>query len=290
MIKGPTSLTALTLGLYLTGNLIVGVFGILLSWALILLFYDVPNANRILAAMDAEETLPDSKSRFKIGDRATVDKLLHLIRQVAPLGFISLLISLCPNIPRYFIQYYLGERQLGLYASVVSLMVIDSTVVTALAQSAIPRFGRYHNEGRYRQFVVLLRRLVVMAGAIGATMVLITAWKGRELLGILFSKEYAAAAGFLSIIMLASTFQDMIFFVAASLNAVRRLWIQLWVYLFVTAEAVLLGFLLVPRYGLKGAAWLLLLDYVTLFLAFSVVLGISLRGFIRERDEGRHKS
>ena len=41
MIRGPLSLMAITVGVYLTNSVFWGVMGLVVVWALVLLFYDL---------------------------------------------------------------------------------------------------------------------------------------------------------------------------------------------------------------------------------------------------------
>ena len=120
MIKGSLSLLLLGMGVYLSGSILWGVLGLVFAWALVLVGYDIRNGVLILNQM------PEPGWNL-----ATLKKLVWLS---LPLGFVMMLISLNSNIPRYFIEKYLGERELGLFAALAYLMVAGGMVVSALGE------------------------------------------------------------------------------------------------------------------------------------------------------------
>src|SRR5690606_6566465 len=150
MIKGPVSLVALAAGVGLIGGVIGGVIGLVLVWGLIFALYDLRSARRLLGT--------DPRPRWN------PRRLGQLAWLALPLGFVAMLISLNTNIPRYFVERYLGEAQLGIYAAMAYLIVAGNTVVSALGQSASPRLAAYYAEGNRRAYGRLLGRLL----AIGA--------------------------------------------------------------------------------------------------------------------------
>lgn len=284
IIKGFTSLLMLALGVLIFGTIVNGVTGILLAWTAVLMIYDIPNAKRVLRDRASVTIAGEGDARtgfmaYRLNfDRA---KLAGLTRMVLPLGFVALAGSLLPNIPRYFIEYYLGEHSLGIYASINSLFWIPGTLIVALGQSATPRFGKYYNEQKYGAFLKLLLRLLLFAVGLALFGIAISVWKGQELLRLIFTEEYARHSEILTYIMIASIFHNMITFLTYSLNAMRYLWNQLWVYLFITGESVLLCFYLVPGYGLKGAAMVLIFTSFTNVAISSFLLWRAFRNWKR---------
>jgi hypothetical protein len=63
-----------------------------------------------------------------------------------------LLLALYANIPRYFIQHYMGEESLGAYSAMAYAMVAVTGVAEALGHSATPRLSRYFAGGQIARF------------------------------------------------------------------------------------------------------------------------------------------
>src|SRR5439155_20649429 len=63
-------------------------------------------------------------------------RILNLSRETAPLGFTVLLISLQQNVPRFFVQYYVGAAALGVFAAASQLTAAADLIGGALAAAA----------------------------------------------------------------------------------------------------------------------------------------------------------
>jgi O-antigen/teichoic acid export membrane protein len=152
IIRGPMSLLALAIGVYVSGSALGGAIGLTTAWLLVLLFYDIPGSFLILrAAALAENRLTgeisnqSSASRIlQLQPRFNFRYLQSLVTLSFPLGFVMMLISLNANIPRYFIEHYLGVRDLGIFSALSYLIIAGGIVVNALGQSASPRLAKYY--------------------------------------------------------------------------------------------------------------------------------------------------
>ena len=60
------------------------------------------------------------------------------------------LISLTSNIPRYFIQAWLGERELGIFAALTCVTAAGMTIVSAVGSSLTPAMARDFDRGDAR--------------------------------------------------------------------------------------------------------------------------------------------
>ncbi len=154
IIKGPLSLLMLGIGVYVTGGVLGGVVGLAIAWALVLVGYDIRSGALVLKT--SEENVAANLSAVSLKPRWHLSSLRKLVWLALPLGLTMMLISLNTNIPKYFIEYYLGERQLGIFSSIAYLLVAGNIVVSALAQSASPRLAKYYAEGNSSAFRTLL--------------------------------------------------------------------------------------------------------------------------------------
>jgi O-antigen/teichoic acid export membrane protein len=263
MIKGPVSLVALAAGVGLIGGVIGGVIGLVLVWGLIFVLYDLRSARRLLG------TATDLRPRWNLR------RLRQLAWLALPLGFVMMLISLNTNIPRYFVERYLGEAQLGIYAAMAYLIVAGNTVVGALGQSASPRLAAYYAEGNRRAYGRLLGRLLAIGAGLGLAGVLVALLAGELILNLLYGPEYAAEAGVFIWIMVAAGISYLASFMGYGVTAARVFALQLVLSGIPTLAAAGLSVLLIPDGGLQGAAMVLVFSsLVNWLLKFVTVLWI----------------
>ncbi|MGD0041300.1 MAG: oligosaccharide flippase family protein [Isosphaeraceae bacterium] len=243
MIKGPLSLVALGATVYLTGSIVWGALALAGGWGLLLVAYDIPNGIRLLEGEEA----------FR--PRWDIPALARLARLALPLGIVMMLISLNANIPRYFIEHELGERELGIFAALAYLILAGNTVVGALGQSASPRLARYYAEGDGQSFKRLLGELVGLGAGIGVAGLLVAQVAGRLVLTILYKPEYADHTSLFTWLMLAATVSYVVSILGYAMTAARYFRPQLPLAALCVAVSTLACYGLVPRFGLRGAAW-----------------------------------
>jgi O-antigen/teichoic acid export membrane protein len=258
MIKGPLSLMGLSLGFYLTGSVFWAVVGLVIARAFIMVSFDIRNVRISLNQLPKRvgKVLP------RIFPRAHWDAttLISLFWLALPLGFVTMLISLNLNIPRYFIEGYMGTYQLGIFAAIAAFQKVAPTVVQALGRSAAPRLAKYHaakNYFAYRNLTFKLSGIGVLIGIVG---VLVAFVAGRQILTLFYGPEYALPELF-TLLMIAAGLDyiaTMLFFTVTSARYFR---IQLPLHILTTSAIALACFFLVPSFGLAGAATALIIGY-----------------------------
>jgi O-antigen/teichoic acid export membrane protein len=168
-----------------------------------------------------------------------------------------MLISLNTNIPRYFVERYLGEHELGIFAAMAYLMVVGTTVVGALGQSASPRLAKYYAAGNVQAFRGLLLKLVGIGAVLGAGGVLVALVAGREILTLLYGPEYARVDVFVWVMVAAGIWYASSLGVA--MTAARYIKIQIPLITFVALSTALACWSLIPSVGLLGGAMALVI-------------------------------
>lgn len=262
MIKGPLSLLLLGMGVSLTGSVVGGAIGLAVAWGLVLFGWEIRNGRLILKnssqgregedllVADAERA-NSQNSLYPRWERKTLGKLVWL---ALPLGFVMMLISLNTNIPRYFIERYLGERELGIFAAMSYLMVVGQMVVSALAESASPRLAKYYAAGNSTAFRTLMLKLVGVGLMLGAGGVFVAVVAGRPILTLLYKPEYAERADLFLWLMVAAGILYVAAFLGYGITAARYFRVQMPLFVLVTGSSAIACFWLIPTMGLRGAA------------------------------------
>ncbi len=273
MIKGSLSLLLLGLGVYISGNLLWGVAGLVVAWGMVLFIYDIGSGALIL------NQTPQARWHLRT--------LIKLVSLSIPLGFVMMLISLNTNIPRYFIEQSLGERELGIFAALAYLMVVGGMVVNALGESASPKLAKYYAVGDCMAFCQLLFKLVGIAAILGLTVVLIAIVAGRQILTLLYRPEYAEQIDLFVWLMVAAGIRYISSFLGYGITAARYFRIQIPLFVVVTSISAISCFWLVPKQGLLGAAIALNISAVVQ-LGFSLAIVIYALQRLKNNYENNH--
>jgi O-antigen/teichoic acid export membrane protein len=271
MIKGPLSLLMLGVGVRLSNSVLGGAIGLAIAWLLVLVFYDLPSGAVILKGIPAlagtEDAVNFTPNQYPPRNRqlqprfswATLQRLIWLS---LPLGFVMMLISLNTNIPRYFIERYLGERELGIFSALSYLMVAGGIVVNALGQSASPRLSQYYAAGKSKDFRNLVLKTMLIGALLGGISILGAAVAGKEILTLLYRPEYAKQLYLFVLLMVAAGAGYVASFLGYGMTAAQFFRVQMPLFMIVTGISSLVCWWLVPTQGLIGAAIALIVGAV----------------------------
>jgi O-antigen/teichoic acid export membrane protein len=277
IVRSVISVSSLSLGVYLSHSLLWGALCLLLSSAVILFAYDIP---KTLSVADLEfrvvlrETIRFCKELVHLGGHRQLQKL---VKSGLPLGFVLLMVSLNLNIPRYFIKQHLGMRDLAIFSAVATLLAAGSVATNAIGQAAAPRLARSFATGDRRAFKALLLALVVASLGLGALGFVGALLFGQRAMTLLYRPEYSTHPELLMWLMASSGFFYLGSTLGYAVTAVRCFAPQLPLF---TAAAVTTGIgciVLVPRFGLQGAAIAILISSIVQCVGSAFLLWNSCR-------------
>ncbi|PWT93988.1 MAG: polysaccharide biosynthesis protein [Acidobacteria bacterium] len=269
MMKGVFSLVLLALAQYLTQNVFWAAVGWSLGSTIVLLFYDLPNGATILKR--------HSYSGDSLIPRFNFQTLKRLTRLALPLGITMLFISLNINVPRYFVAHYAGEQSLGIFAALAAVATAGTYVTSALGQSAAPRLATYWTKDELLAFWKLLSKLMAIAVLLGVTGVLISWIAGKALLNFFYQSEYGMHPELLIWLMIGAGISYLASFFGYAATAAHAFKLQPLILGMCSAVTIGLCALLVPPYGILGAAWAILFANIVQLIFMGVYLAQSAR-------------
>jgi O-antigen/teichoic acid export membrane protein len=263
MIKGPLSLFLLSAGIYFTKNILWGVAGLIVAWIIVLVIVDIQNGSlilRYLKKIHKNNVDITKKELYSPYPSWHPKKIINLALLAFPMGFVMLLISLNTNIPRYFLEQNLGVEKLGIFAAIAYLMMVGKTVISALAESADARLAAYYASGELSAFYGLIIRLLSIGFLLGATGILVAIFVGREILTLLYRPEYGEYNNILILVMVSALIDYLFAFLGHGMTAARYFRIQVPLLATVSITAALSSLLLIPLWGMQGAAFSLMIS------------------------------
>ncbi len=241
LLKGALSVASVALVLWLTGSVLAATVAMALAWGALLAGYDLRVARRLAVIRPVLRPRP-------LGSLAWV---------ALPMGVVAGLQSLTTNVPRYAVEAHGGARALGHFAAIAYLMMAGNQPVMALWAAVSPRLAHLFNADRdaYRR---LSRRTMGLACGMGLLTIAGAATVGRPVLTLLYAPEYAAHVDVLIWLSIVAAVGYVASALCCSITAARRFPEQLAVAMLTLAASWVGSRLLVPRFGLVGAAWALL--------------------------------
>jgi len=251
---------------WVTRDLIVGIVGLIAARLGVLMLYDVPVSKTMLAA-EAES----GGRELRMASEWNWSKLWRLARLAAPLGLVAWLTTLFTSVPRLVLDKAIGTAEVGYFAALSSLLLVGKLMTGALGQTVIPRLSIYYVEKR-RAFWGMVIKVVGVALLLGVLGIAASALFGKLILTVLFTSAYAQHDWVFVNVMIAASVSFLFSCMNMSLTAARKFAVQFPLYALAAVAAAASAWLLIPTYGMLGAAWSLLICYSTGFSGCLIAL------------------
>ncbi len=248
MIRGPVALLSMGVLLWLTGKLALAILGVISVWFLVVILYDLRKAYQLLSRQPAIEG-----TKHPIWPRFSLKVMLSLLWLALPLGVVLFLISIQYCVPRLVLESYHGSIALGYFGPLMYPILMGTMVISAMAQSASPRLANYY-VGNLTAYCRLLRKLLLLALGMGILFTAAVVLFGKFILRVLYTAEYAKYHVDFTILSVGGAVGFVVFFCGSGVTAARAFRMQLILTVIACCVSVCLTFLLVPSYGLRGAA------------------------------------
>jgi len=249
ILKGVSSLVVMISAIYIFDSMILGVFAIAISWLMILFLYDISKCKKL--SID-----------FSFNSKNIKDLVIVCI----PLGLIMALINYGFNIPVYIIENDLGIEKVGVFSAIFYFLVMGRLVAGSVIQAIAPRvsrvFSSHDTRLMYKVFMVL-----VLSGFFVATIgVLIAYYVGDMVLGFVYGEVFMEYTGVFVIIMIAAGVGFINQFIGLILTSIRSFKSMLFTHGVQVLIVFVSAYMLVPIYGIEGAAQSLVYGNLVLLL------------------------
>jgi O-antigen/teichoic acid export membrane protein len=263
-LNGVLSVVMLTLGVALTGDLLVGLAGFALA-SLVTLVARVVPAARALRRADDEDPRDQAPER------------LGLIRRAAPLALVLLVTAVAANVPRLVVERDLGAYALGIFAGASYVVVAAANLVNAVGNAISPRLAASFATHDLATFRRILGRGVAFGAGLALVGALLSALVGGPVLTLVYTPDYADAGPLLAGMCLAAALGFSASFLVGAATAAQRFRAQVPVSVATCAVAVVASLLLVPSMGLAGAVLATAAGYAVQLAGYALVVQRALR-------------
>jgi len=250
--RGIGSVAIMAVVLHSTHNIAVACGATALYWLVWLAVYEYRGARSLLSRVSPGEELRTEWDMWKIR---------QLVMLSLPLGVVMLLISVNTNIPRYFVEHYCGEAALGYFAAMTYAFVAGNTVISAMGQCAMPRLARHFDSNR-PEFARLLKKMLLLGAVLGALGIGAALLFGPTFLRLAYRTDYAQYSSVFTWLMVSAAVAYVGSMLGYGMTAARVFRPQVPLFVAATASTALGCWLLIPRLGLAGGAYAVLIGSV----------------------------
>ena len=275
VLKGILSAIVLGATFLASGSLVAAVFAEAAIRLLVLVLYDLPLGCQLVREQGAET--------ISLASLRTVDalRLRKLTLRSLPLAFKVMLVSLDTHVTRYFVSGMASLSAVGVFGPIASGAGSASMVGKALNQSVSAKLGRLATAGEPRPFVQFVRRVQLLYLILGIAGVGFTMLAGGPLLAIV-RPDLLAYQTVLTLIVVSVALDLQNGIVDMSLVAARRIAPLAPACGISVATSALGCWLLIPSFGLTGAAMAMIAGRIMRMGTLNAALALETRRSVND--------
>lgn len=271
IIRGIGSLIFLTILIYLTNSLLVGVLGLVVSALAVLVFYDRLNGIRTASEAYGIQLAENFQLNFSKKTQ------LNLATKALPLAFAAVLLSLQMSAPQYAVANLIGFTELGYLGVMIFMVTGINQLINALGQVAAPRLSRYFSVKDIKSYVALLRNILAIGGSIGLSCIMISVFFGGWLLTLLYTPEYAAYNELFIYVMIAGFFRFLATLLQHALVAAKNYKLIFIAHCLVFFISLFSSIYFLSVYGFEGIGYSLVIFSFSQFIILLIFVFKTIR-------------
>jgi O-antigen/teichoic acid export membrane protein len=182
------------------------------------------------------------------------EKIVSVLKEALPLALVSGLGIIYYRIDSIMIAGYLEMNDVGIYSG--AYMVIEGVmllvrVIMAATFSRLSQYGNMPDIKFYEFYKKLLALLIILSLILCPIMYV----AGEFVFDLFLGKEYQSSIGVFYILLLSVIALYPGTMVTQVLIAIDKQKIYMYIALICTIVNILLNFIFIPQFGIKGAAW-----------------------------------
>lgn len=184
----------------------------------------------------------------------------YLLKESLPICLYTILVTFLAGIDVFMLKALSGEEAVGLYSAAKRLTTPMQFIPHAIVISLFPIFSRSHvkaDSGVERAFQLGFKLILLLGLAFAMT----TALMSQKIVDLLYTAEFSTSAQPLALLMWSIVFMFLNFYFIEILTSANLQKASFYVAAVMLLLNVPANFLLIPNYGIIGAAQARLLAY-----------------------------
>lgn len=200
------------------------------------------------------------RTRLLFAWRASRSMMLSLLRDGWPLMLATVSAILYARIDQVMLRHYIDIEAVGIYDAAVRLSDVWYIIPGVILATIFPAIisAREASTELFRRRVWMCAILLV---ALSACIILPTLWLAPSIISILYGSAFAGSAAVLTIYIWSLIGYSLGQLANTYLVAENYIYIYLFTSVTTVAINIVLNMVLIPTYGLSGAAWATLVSY-----------------------------
>lgn len=242
----------------LTHNLVIAIIGMIITYGLIMIFYDYINI----------------KKKIDIQKEYKKERIITILKKGFGAFIISFLTLYLINSSKYVIDYLLVEK----YQTIFGILLMPATVILLFTQFIIHPFLNLItdcvHDKKYDELKKIIFKFLGVMILFGIVVIIVAYFLGIPVLELIYGISLNDYKKGFMVIMVGGVLYGMSSILSSILIAMRHLNIQVIIYSVVAIVITVIGYFLINIYGVMGAC------YAYFIMTFIVLIMFLLATFI----------
>ena len=242
----------------LTHNLVIAIIGMIVTYGLIMIFYDYINI----------------KKKIDIQKEYKKERIITILKKGFGAFIISFLTLYLINSSKYVIDYLLVEK----YQTIFGILLMPATVILLFTQFIIHPFLNLItdcvHDKKYDELKKIIFKFLGVMILFGIVVIIVAYFLGIPVLELIYGISLNDYKKGFMVIMVGGVLYGMSSILSSILIAMRHLNIQVIIYSVVAIVITVIGYFLINIYGVMGAC------YAYFIMTFIVLIMFLLATFI----------
>jgi len=229
--------------------------------------------------------LPVLHGRDTIRPHFDKKQTLDLLRICFPIFAASILPIIVINLPKYVIDRTMADE----YQTIYNIIVMPGTTIILFSQiiiqSLLVALANHRTKEKLRSFVSMINKVILCVVLFTGLCIVLFNYFGRDLLFILYKKDLGAYIPHLLVVIVGAMFCSIAIILSVALTTLRNTKVQLNLFAVNLIAALGISLVLIPRFGLSGAAGSYLLIMFIQWVLYAIVFLRTIYAAKRTPDE-----
>ncbi len=252
-----------------TRNLILTILIVDIVWVLVLIFYDIPSANKL--------------SNFKLmWNQRNLNFLFKSGFFIFLINFFSVYIV---NAPKYALDGRAADSLQAIFGIILMPATLVSLAIQYFVQPYLQKLALLFNELKKKEFNFLIAKLVLITIGLGIVCLVGAFLLGIPVLSLVYGVDLTSYKVDLLIIITGAIFYSMSIIFSAALTTVRYTFVQFVIYLITSVVGLVIAPMLIKNYGVHGATYTYFLIMISQFILY-IIFYIALQKRLFNKKQG----
>lgn len=205
--------------------------------------------------------LSDKKSISLIFNFLTKkNRFVDLVKLGLPLGLTAVISAFFTSIPRFQLEKFYGLEALGIFTTIMALVVILNLFISSFIQAILPRMTKLYINN-WQSFKIKMIKILLLVTGLFGLFLLLTYKLSFYILYLVFGDHYTSYQNEFFLAMVSGVVLCYFHFSNFLLNVQKTYNQQIYIYAASALVCFLSGFYLIPLYGVNGAIYSTLTCY-----------------------------